>query len=55
MEAIGKTWEKSLAVEGDVLKSGGSGTDEFLSREKNGLSARNCGEGGGKYADIFIG
>ena len=48
MEAIGKTWEKSLTVEGDVLKSGGSGTDEFLSREKGDLGARNCGEGRGK-------
>ena len=54
MEAIGKTWEKSLTAEGDALKSGGGGTDEFLSREKNGLSARNCGEGGGKHADVFM-
>ena len=48
MEAIGKTWEKSLTAEGDALKSGGGRTDEFLSREKNGLGARNCGEGGAK-------
>ena len=39
MEAIGKTWEKFLTIEGDALKSGG--TDEFLSRKKNGLGARN--------------
>ena len=52
MEAIGKTWEKFLTIEGDALKSGG--TDEFLSRKKNGLGARNYGEGGGKYANIFI-
>ena len=32
MEAIGKTWEKFLTIEGDALKSGGGGTDEFLSR-----------------------
>ena len=48
MEAIGKTWEKSLIVEEDALKSGGGGTDEFLSRKKNGLGARNYGEGGGQ-------
>ena len=54
MEAIGKTWEKSLTVEEDALKSGGGGTDEFLSREKNGLGARNCGEGRGKYTAVFI-
>ena len=46
MEAIGKTWEKFLTIEGDALKSGG--TDEFLSRKKNGLGARNYGEGGAK-------
>jgi hypothetical protein len=34
MEATGKIREKSLTVEGDALKSGGSGTDEFLNREK---------------------
>ena len=32
MEAIGKTWEKSLTDEGDAQKSGDGGTDEFLSR-----------------------
>ena len=55
MEAIGRTWEKSSAVEGDALKSGDSGTDEFLSREKGDLGARSCGERRGKYADVFIG
>ena len=56
MEAIGKTWDKSLTVERDALKSGGGRTDGFLSREKNDLGARNCGEGRGKKcADIFIG
>ena len=34
MEAIGKIREKSLTVEGDALKFGGGGTDEFLNREK---------------------
>ena len=48
IEAIGNTWEKSLTAEGDALKSGSGGTDEFMGREKNGLGARNCGEGGGK-------
>ena len=48
MEAIGGTWEKSSAVEGDALKSGDSGTDEFLSREKGDLGARSCGERRGK-------
>jgi len=48
MEAIGRTWEKSSAVEGDPLKSGDGRTDEFLSREKGDLGARNCGQGRGK-------
>ena len=48
MEAIGRTREKTSAVEGDVLKSGGGGADEFLSREKGDLGARNCGQGRGK-------
>ena len=48
MEAIGRTWEKSSAVEGDALKSGDGGTDEFLSREKGDLGARSCGERRGK-------
>ena len=30
MEAIARTGEKSSAVEGDALKSGGGGADEFL-------------------------
>ena len=48
MEAIGKTGEKSLTVEEDALKSGGGGTNEFLSGEKDGLDASNCGEERGK-------
>ena len=48
MEAIGRTWEKTSAVEGDVLKSGGGGADEFLSREKGDLGARSCGKRRGK-------
>ena len=47
MEAIGKTREKSLTVEGDALKSGGR-TNEFLSGEKDGLDASNIGEERGK-------
>ena len=39
MEAIGRTGEKSSAVEGDALKSGGGGADEFLNKGKDGLSA----------------
>ena len=54
IEAIGNTWEKSLTDEGDAQKSGDGGTDEFLSRGENGLGARNCGEGGGKHADVFM-
>ena len=34
MEAFGKTWEKSLIVEEDALKSGGGRTDEFLKQRK---------------------
>ena len=39
----------------DALDFEGGGTDEFLSKERNGLGARKCGEGRGiKCADIFI-
>jgi hypothetical protein len=48
MEAIGGIWEKSSAVERDALKSGDGGTNEFLSGEKDGLDASNCGEERGK-------
>ena len=55
MEAISRIGEKSSAVEGDALKSGGGGADEFLNREKDGLDARSCGEEKGKgYTDVFI-
>ena len=52
MEAIGKTWEKSLTVEEDALKSGDGGTDEFLSREKDGSDAEAVK--GEEYADVLI-
>ena len=40
----------------DALDFEGGGTGEFLSKERNGLGARNCGEGRGKKcADVFIG
>ena len=48
MEAIGGIWEKSSAVERDALKSRDGGTNEFLSGEKEGLDASNCGEERGK-------
>ena len=46
MEAIGRTGEKSSAVEGDALKSGGGGADEFLNRGKDGLSTGSVEEEG---------
>ena len=55
MEAIGGTWEKSSAVEGDALKSGGGGADEFLNGEKNGPGAETVEKKGGEWADVFIG
>ena len=55
MEAIGRTGEKSSAVEGDALKSGGGGADEFLNGEKNGPGAEAVEKKGGEWADVFIG
>jgi len=54
MEAICRPWEEPWVFGGDPLEFADGGADEFLSRKKNGLGARNYGEGGGKYANIFI-
>ena len=48
MEAICKTWEKPLVIGEDALDFEGGGTDEFLSKERNGLGARNWRRKGDK-------
>ena len=46
---------ESLVIGEDVLSFRGGGADEFLNREKDGLSARSCGEEKGKrYTNVFI-
>ena len=55
METISRTWEKPLVLGEDAPEFGGGGADEFLNREKDGLSARSCGEEKGKrYTNVFI-
>ena len=55
MVTISRTWEKPLVLGEDAPEFGGGGADEFLNREKDGLSARSCGEEKGKrYTNVFI-